>query len=446
PDVTISKIRFLESQGLVNPERTPSGYRKFFEPDVERLRWVLRQQREHFLPLKVIKGRLENDGETFTGEGMLPLRGHAEPSLDPSGEAPFASSVAHAGRGPAVAVGETSEHVQGAPTTPVTLSTPPAPVAAYTQRSSTGGDHATRQVDPSRGPADTAGKTESAGGAYEAPTTSGRTTTYVRPAPTEGAPVERDDPAQSSTLPSEYPGEVSHRVPSGLLSPGPRTEGAQRAPTRTQPAIDPALQERVGVRPTGGAAVARGSSQVVPGQWDAAGAVDTPLVKSAPSRRAAPDVSGPSATPGAPSRSGRPTPSGRAGTSGADIEGATLTLEELASAAGLTREAAADLESYGLISGRTVGGVTYFDARALTVANLAAGFAAYGVEARHLRIHKHAAEREAGFIEQVVLPLLKQRNPEARQRAEETVAELSSLGMALRAVLVESALHDQIGG
>src|SRR5580692_5577294 len=63
PDVTISKIRFLESQGLVNPERTPSGYRKFYDQDVERLRWVLRQQREHFLPLKVIKGRLEAGGE-----------------------------------------------------------------------------------------------------------------------------------------------------------------------------------------------------------------------------------------------------------------------------------------------------------------------------------------------------------------------------------------------
>jgi DNA-binding transcriptional MerR regulator len=61
PDVTISKIRFLESQGLVNPERTPSGYRKFYPNDVDRLRWVLRQQREHFLPLKVIKGRLEEE-------------------------------------------------------------------------------------------------------------------------------------------------------------------------------------------------------------------------------------------------------------------------------------------------------------------------------------------------------------------------------------------------
>src|ERR1700680_3130589 len=68
PDVTISKIRFLESQGLVDPERTPSGYRKFYDHDVERLRWILRQQREHFLPLKVIKGRLAESGGDVTGE------------------------------------------------------------------------------------------------------------------------------------------------------------------------------------------------------------------------------------------------------------------------------------------------------------------------------------------------------------------------------------------
>jgi len=62
PDVTISKIRFLEGQGLVSPERTSSGYRKFHEPDVERLRFVLRHQREHFLPLKVIRERMEEAG------------------------------------------------------------------------------------------------------------------------------------------------------------------------------------------------------------------------------------------------------------------------------------------------------------------------------------------------------------------------------------------------
>src|SRR5215213_3149376 len=65
PDVTISKIRFLESQGLIDPERTPSGYRKFYEADVSRLRWILHQQKDLFLPLKVIKERLDqlDDGE-----------------------------------------------------------------------------------------------------------------------------------------------------------------------------------------------------------------------------------------------------------------------------------------------------------------------------------------------------------------------------------------------
>ncbi|HEV3212934.1 MAG TPA: MerR family transcriptional regulator [Acidimicrobiales bacterium] len=62
PDVTISKIRFLEGQGLVSPERTSSGYRKFHDPDVEQLRFVLRHQREHFLPLKVIRERMEEAG------------------------------------------------------------------------------------------------------------------------------------------------------------------------------------------------------------------------------------------------------------------------------------------------------------------------------------------------------------------------------------------------
>ena len=60
PDVSVSKIRFLETEGLISPERTPSGYRKFYDDDVARLRYVLALQKEHFLPLKVIKERLQN--------------------------------------------------------------------------------------------------------------------------------------------------------------------------------------------------------------------------------------------------------------------------------------------------------------------------------------------------------------------------------------------------
>ena len=59
PDVTISKIRFLESEGLVTPVRTPAGYRQFSPYDVERLRYVLAAQRDHYLPLKVIKEQLD---------------------------------------------------------------------------------------------------------------------------------------------------------------------------------------------------------------------------------------------------------------------------------------------------------------------------------------------------------------------------------------------------
>src|SRR6266571_2998106 len=58
PDITISKIRFLEGEGLIEPERTASGYRKFYDADVDRLRQILKMQRDEYLPLKVIKERL----------------------------------------------------------------------------------------------------------------------------------------------------------------------------------------------------------------------------------------------------------------------------------------------------------------------------------------------------------------------------------------------------
>lgn len=59
PDITISKIRFLESEGLIEPRRSPSGYRKFSAHDIERLRYVLTAQRDHYLPLRVIKEHLD---------------------------------------------------------------------------------------------------------------------------------------------------------------------------------------------------------------------------------------------------------------------------------------------------------------------------------------------------------------------------------------------------
>ena len=231
PDLTISKIRFLESQGLLDPERTPSGYRKFYDGDVERLRFILREQQEHYLPLKVIKGRLGVDGEVLTDVDV-----------------------------PAI-------------------------------------------------------------------------------------PLEAD---------------VSVPLP---IEPAPRLE----------------------------------------------------LVDLAPG---ADDVT-------------------------AEI---TLTIQELANAAGLTLPEVAELERFGLISGRRMAGTTYYDGDALEITTLAAGFRGFGVEARHLRMYRTTVEREAGFFEQVVTPMFKQRNPQARRQAVETLLELSRLGHALRAAMLRQSLRDYIGG
>ena len=100
-----------------------------------------------------------------------------------------------------------------------------------------------------------------------------------------------------------------------------------------------------------------------------------------------------------------------------------------------------DLARYGLLVGYQVGGDTFYDGEGLVVARTAAGFMRFGIEARHLRMYKVAAEREAGFMEQVVMPLLKQRNPTARQQAAENLGEMARLGELLRTALLRSALR-----
>jgi DNA-binding transcriptional MerR regulator len=328
PDVTISKIRFLESQGLVNPERTPSGYRKFYEPDVDRLRWVLRQQREHFLPLKVIKGRLD-EGGSGQGNGTA----HEEPSTHPS-----------AGRAGPRAVA-------------------PAPAAVR------------------------------AGGGERLPgmeaVTSAGTADRGRPSRAVTAP---EGPARRAAVADRRAGPAARAAePEPDTEPGAGTAGSRGRPTGRGRPEPPAPQPAAAAEPDRG----RGD------------------VRSAPT---------------------------------AVLDEGDMTVEELASASACPPVVLQGLESFGLIESRLVGGVAYFGEEALAVARLAAAFAAFGVEPRHLRLHKHAVEREAGFIGQVVLPLLKQRNPESRQRAHDAVSELSRLGQELRAVLLQRALRDQLGG
>jgi DNA-binding transcriptional MerR regulator len=244
PDVTISKIRFLEKEGLIDPERTPSGYRKFYDDDVACLRWILRQQRENYLPLKVIRERIAS------GEWK------AEPE--------------------------------------------PTPAAA-----------------PEPSP----------------------TLVAVEPLPEEAKPAVAPAPAVAATTTPD-------------------------SPVR---ALDPGMT------------------------------------------------------------------------------GVSLTTEELATAAGLDEDTVNELARYGLVAGRQVGSAVLYDDEALVVARLASSFLRQGVEPRHLRMYKMAADREAGFLEQLASPMVRQRDPAARRQAFELVGELCSLGDQLRASLLRRSLRDQLG-
>lgn len=101
PDVSVSKIRFLESQGLVDPHRTSSGYRQFDRDEIARIKFILQQQRDHFLPLKVIKskltlwergeepgrddaenGRADSEGQPLSREDILKRSNLSEKELD----------------------------------------------------------------------------------------------------------------------------------------------------------------------------------------------------------------------------------------------------------------------------------------------------------------------------------------------------------------------------
>lgn len=254
PDVTISKIRFLESQGLVDPERTPSGYRKFYDQDVERLRWILRQQRENFLPLKVIRGRLSESPE--------PEQGH-----------PVLSQV---------------------------------------------------------------------------------------PRPVEARPAAKT----TTTTPSLFAHLHSQDEPESEPEPEPEPEPL-RPPARSL------------------------TTSRQPDDADA------------------------------------------------------FTAEELAAAVGAQPGLIDELKQFGLVSPHAVvAGVAYYDDTCLAIARAAAELARHGVQARHLRIWRNAADREADLFQQVVLPLLRQRNPQARRQASDTLSELARVGADLRAALVERAVRE----
>ncbi len=140
PDITISKIRFLESQGLIDPERTPSGYRKFRDNDVARLSWILAQQKQNFLPLKVIKARLDAAGpdalppdiEPTANESAAGTANEAKPKRTRAAK-PRASGSSEAGRTPPKPRAGAGARTAKAAAKTGKAVTPPTPVLFETQ-------------------------------------------------------------------------------------------------------------------------------------------------------------------------------------------------------------------------------------------------------------------------------------------------------------------------
>jgi DNA-binding transcriptional MerR regulator len=370
PDVTISKIRFLESQGLVNPERSPSGYRKFFEHDVERLRWVLRQQREHFLPLKVIRDRLADGdlGDDVTVE-------------QPNGK------TARAAQAVAVAGG--------------------APGPAHEQPTKADEEAMARILaDASRRAAKLPDEKQARAGLQVVPEV-------------EAAP----QPATPPAMPRDLATAAPRRTASERRADATATLGGRTARPPTPP-----------VSPTPAATTVRANGTSLPRQADVAEPppagpppIDASARKGEPQSAEIPaDVA--------------PSPSAAVAT------GASLSVDELCAASGLSPDEVAGLKGFGLVESVTVAGIETYDEDALTVANLAVAFRAFGIEPRHLRLYRNAADRELGLIEQVVIPLLRQRNPESRQRAVEGADQLAALGQSMRATLLRQALRRHLGG
>lgn len=306
PDVTISKIRFLESQGLIDPERTASGYRKFYADDVDLLRCILREQRENYLPLRVIKDRIDSGEIDPTGEHALPETVHR--GIKNVGGPLDARSHPSAGTGTGM--------VHGA--------------AALFQRTDQGPDVARPSTSSSTSPS----PSDSANGQLS---------------------MSDDDLAP-----------MAHPAPEPSPEPSPR-------PARSAPAT-----------------------------------------------------------------AGETTPAAV----GAVLPGLLLSTDELCAMSGLSHSQLSELQTYGVVAAHSGRDGGPFDEDAVEIATICKRFLDSGIEPRHLRGWRVAADREAGLLEQLIQPLLRQRNPEARASAVAQLNELEATGSRLRHAMMRSALRE----
>ncbi|MFM7044590.1 MAG: MerR family transcriptional regulator [Ilumatobacteraceae bacterium] len=329
PDVSISKIRFLESQGLIGPERTPSGYRKFYDADVERLRVILREQRENFLPLRVIRDRLESGEIDDTGGQSAPRA--ARSADDESGDE---RTSGEPGRSPSVSKGDAAD------------------------RPASGGPSASGSSSAGPGSPTPGGRPPSAG---------------------------HDDLFADDT---DYADDSDD------------TDGVDVELRDVRTSNHPAAMHRPAPAPQPPSAPPRAADFFAPGG-------DVP----------------PTMLP---------------------VERSEYSAGDVCALARLTARQLGELESFGLVSPTGTGTTALYSPNDLAIATIAAKFMERGIEARHLRAGKQAAEREAALFEQLIAPMLRQRNPQSRQMAADTLAELSGLGEQLRDALLRIALGDHL--
>jgi DNA-binding transcriptional MerR regulator len=413
PDVTISKIRFLESQGLIAPERTGSGYRKFYDADIERLRWILRQQRDHFLPLKVIKKMLDdgvdlNDAvETqptlwSSSEGDDADGGSAASGDDDDGTA-TGTGTTPTDEDDARSSYRSPKHPAVASARPTARVRPDAPAERRRASAANTTKDTTQDRTPDAAPAPVARSTDTTPTSSDVPAGPVDVVAEGRERAREaGIVVEThndehpaDDPAPERGHSAASPERPAHSTPADVVA---------------------ALQEDPRSARRGRKAAARAEEPV--------DEETTPVAEN--------ESPGPS-----PSRSkvSAPTPPLTS----------LLSAEELCELCSISAELLAGLEQFGLVVPASLGGRSAYDAEAVDVARIASRYAELGVEPRHLRMYKISAEREAGFVEQLVVPLIKQRNPAARQQAVERCDELIAMGAELHSALLRRQLGRILG-
>ncbi|MGH2692514.1 MAG: transcriptional regulator FtsR, partial [Actinomycetota bacterium] len=123
-----------------------------------------------------------------------------------------------------------------------------------------------------------------------------------------------------------------------------------------------------------------------------------------------------------------------------------LSADELAAAAGVDHDVLEALTSFAILKPRQVDGERRFGGDDLVILKIVKAFFKYGVEPRHLTMYRHFADREAAFFQQIVLPTLRQRNPEARRAAGESLAELAQASRRLKQALLRANIRDYLPG